>query len=66
MSTKASSARLRDQIYGQWIARPPERRKHADTEAFVDDLWDSGIKLGSSSSLHYQHVMDVIRAKITG
>jgi hypothetical protein len=65
MSSKMSSSRLRDQVYGKWISRPPEHRRHADTLSFIDNLWDSGIKLGSSSSLHYHHVMDVIRTKIT-
>lgn len=65
MSSKMTAARLRDQVYGQWIARAPDRRMHADTEPFIDDLWNGGIKLGQSQSRHYQHVMDVIRAKIT-
>lgn len=63
--TKINSAQVRNQVYGQWAARSPEQRQHADTEEFIDSLWDSGIRLGRSSSLHYQHVMDVIRAKIT-
>lgn len=64
MSTKIR-AHMRDEVYGKWTARPPERRRHADTEAFIDDLWNSGVKLALSSSLHYQHVMEVIRPKIT-
>jgi hypothetical protein len=63
MSTKNPS-RVRDEVYGQWIARPAERRRHADTETFIDDLWNSGVRLAGSQSLHYQHVMDVIRLKI--
>jgi hypothetical protein len=64
MANKISPSRLRDQVYGQWRTRSLERRRQADTELFVDELWDSGMKLGSSPSLHYQHVMDVIRTKI--
>ena len=63
MSTKNLS-RLRDEVYGQWITRPAEQRRHANTEEFIDDLWSSGIRLAGSQSLHYQHVMDAIRSKI--
>jgi len=65
MGTKMNEARLRDQVYGQWSARPPGQRTREDTYGFIDELWSSGVKLGASQSLHYQHVMDVIRAKIT-
>jgi hypothetical protein len=65
MSNKMSATRLRDQVYGQWISRTEDRRKHSDTESFIDELWSSGMRLGSSQSLHYQHVMDVIRFKIS-
>lgn len=65
MANKISSARLRDQVYGQWVSRAEDRRKHSDTESFVDELWHNGMKLASSQALHYQHVMDVIRSKIS-
>lgn len=65
MSTRTNDARVRDHVYGQWITRRPERRKLADTEGFVDEMWNEGSKLGPSPSLHYQHVMEVIRSKIT-
>lgn len=65
MPNKMSAARLRDQVYGQWISRPEDRRKHSDTESFVDELWSIGMKLASSQHLHYQYVMDVIRSKIS-
>jgi hypothetical protein len=64
MSTKQPS-HARDEVYGQWIKRPAEQRRHADTHEFIDDLWNSGTRLAGSQSLHYQHVMDVIRSKIT-
>lgn len=64
MSTKSPS-RVRDEVYGQWIVRPAEQRRHANTEEFIDDLWNRGTRLAGSQSLHYQHVMDVIRSKIT-
>lgn len=59
-----SAARLRDEVFGLWSARPEERRQAADTYGFIDGLWDSGPRLGASPALHYQHVMDVIRSKI--
>jgi hypothetical protein len=65
MSNRTSDARTRHHVYGQWIARPFERRKRADTEGFVDEMRNEGSKLGASQSLHYQHVMEVIRSKIT-
>lgn len=65
MSNKLSAARLRDKVYGQWISRSEDRRKHSDTESFVDELWSSGMKLASSQHLHYQYVMEVIRPKIS-
>jgi len=64
MSTKNPS-RVRDEVYGQWITRPVEQRRHADTYGFIDDLWNSGTRLAASQSLHYQHVLEVIRSKIT-
>jgi hypothetical protein len=64
MSTKNLS-RVRDEVYGQWITRPAEQRRHVNTEEFIDDLWNSETRLAGSQSLHYQHVMDVIRSKIT-
>lgn len=65
MSNRMSAARLRDQVYGQWISRAEDRRKQSDTESFVDELWNNGMKLALSQDLHYQHVMDVIRSKIS-
>lgn len=65
LTPKMTSALLHDQVYGQWIARAEDHRRRADTVPFIDDLWDNGIKLGSSPSSHYQHVMGVIRTKIT-
>ncbi|MYM92400.1 hypothetical protein [Duganella vulcania] len=65
MSNKMSADRLRDQVYGQWISRAEDRRKQSDTESFVDELWNSGMKLASSQAVHYQHVMNVIRSKIS-
>ena len=65
MSNKLSTARLRDQVYGQWISRSEDRRMHSDTESFVDELWTSGTKLASSQHLHCQYIMDVIRLKIS-
>lgn len=65
MSRKMGVSRLRDQVYGQWISRTEDRRKHSDTESFVDELWSNGMKLASSQAVHYQHVMDVIRHKIS-
>jgi hypothetical protein len=64
MSTKKLS-HARSEVYGLWIARPAEQRRHADTYDFIDHLWNSGTRLAGSQSLHYQHVMDVIRSKIT-
>lgn len=64
MSTKKPS-RDRDEVYGQWIKRSAEQRRHEHTYEFIDDLWNSGTRLAGSQSLHYQHVMDVIRSKIT-
>ncbi len=64
MSMKKPS-RDRDEVYGQWITRPAEQRRHADTYEFIDNLWSSGIRLAGSQHLHYQHVMDVIRSRIT-
>ncbi len=65
MSNKMSTASLRNQVYRQWILRTEDRRKQADTESFVDELWNHGMKLASSQALHYHHVMDVIRSKIS-
>lgn len=64
MSTRKPSGD-REEVYGQWIARPAEQRRHADTYEFIDDLWNSGTRLAKSQPLHYQHVMEVIRSKIT-
>lgn len=64
MVNNATFERLRDQVYGKWTGRAPEQRRHADTLAFIDDLWESGIRLGTSPSLHYEHVMNVIRPRI--
>lgn len=65
MSNKMSAASLRDQVYCQWISRTEDRRKQSDTESFVDEIWNNGMKLASSQALHYHHVMDVIRSKIS-
>ena len=65
MNNRTSDVRTREHVYGQWIARPLERRKRANTESFVDEMWNECSKLGASPSLHYQHVMEVIRSKIT-
>lgn len=64
MSTKKPS-HMREEVYGKWTARPAGQRRHADTEEFIDDLWNSGSRLARSQFDHYQHVMDVIRSKIT-
>lgn len=63
--SKKNPLRDHDEVYGQWVARPAEQRRHANTETFIDNLWNSGVRLAGSQSLHYQHVMDVIRLKIT-
>ncbi|MFC3468822.1 hypothetical protein ACFOHT_02970 [Massilia oculi] len=63
--SKKNPSRDRDEVYGQWVARPAEQRRRAGTETFIDDLWNSGVRLAGSQFDHYQHVMDVIRSKVT-
>lgn len=63
--SKKNPSRDLDEVYSQWIARPAEQRRRADTVAFIDGLWNSGVRLAGSQSNHYQHVMDVIRLRIT-
>lgn len=59
--TKAEQTRHdHDAVYTGWMARPPELRRPADTERYVDDLWDSGPRLGHSQEAHRQGVMTVI------
>lgn len=65
MSSKMDVSRLRDQVLGQWMSRTEDRRKQSDTEPFVNELWNNGMKLALSQADHYQHVMDVIRRKIS-
>ena len=65
MSAKNSNT-SRSYVYGTWIARTEGKRKMADTEQFVDEMWATGIRLAATQSEHYQHVMDVIRLKIVG
>lgn len=61
--TKAEQNRHdHDAVYTGWMARPPERRRQADTEGYADEVWSCGPRMGLSQELHRQHVMDVIRS----
>lgn len=63
--TKAELARHQhDSVYTQWTSRPPERRHLCDTDAFADELWAHGPRMGSSQELHRQMVMNVIRGQV--
>ncbi len=60
MSKAHQHRRDHDAVYTGWMARPPERRRQADTEAYADELWSCGPRMGHSQELHRQHVMYVI------
>lgn len=63
--TQAEQSRhLNDTVYTQWSSRPAERRRTADLDGFVDDLWGQGTRLASSQNNHRQAVMDIIRLKV--
>lgn len=63
--TKAEQTRHdHDAVYTGWMSRPPERRRSADTDAYADELWSCGPRMGYSQELHRQHVMDVIRGHV--
>lgn len=53
-------------VQNAWFARPKEARKTRNGEAFADQMWDSGNRLASNRTLHYQLVMHAVDAHTSG
>lgn len=55
---------IREQVYAQWLSRPALKRTANDTYLFIDEMWETGLRMSNTQHDHYQHVMDTIRDKI--
>lgn len=54
-----------DEIYSLWLKRPPESRQQSDVPAFSDEVWGLGLRVAKQQHLHYQTLMQRLRAFCT-